>query len=90
MLNEMPRPLAPSTLLVEAARRELFFIILGGEVGESADWVIKVAQGTALFSMSLRLASKSAHFWAGLAGVVASVLSWVGIHPDLRLVVVTF
>ena len=90
MLNEMPRPLAPSTLLVEAARRELFLIILGGELSELADGVIKVAPSEALFPVSLRWASNSVHFWAGLAGVVASVLSWFGIHPDLRLVVVSF
>ena len=78
----MPRDLAPSTLLavpstllVEAARRELFRLILGGDVGESADGVIWVAPDTALLSLSLRWALKSAHFWVGRAGVVASVLS---------------
>ena len=82
MLNEMDRALAPSTLLgetstllVEAARRELFRVILGGDAGVSVDGVIWVAPGPALFSLSLRLALKSAHFWVGCAGVVASVLS---------------
>ena len=82
MLNEMARDLAPSTLLVEpstllveAARREFFRLILGGDAGESADGVIRAVPGTALFSLSLRWALKSAQFWVGCTGVVASVLS---------------
>mgnify|MGYP005728288317 CR=1 FL=1 len=62
ILNEIPRALVPSTLLVEVARKELFLVILGGELGELADRVIKVAPGKALFSMSLRWASNSLHF----------------------------
>ena len=81
MLNEMTRGLdpstllaVPSTLLVEAARRELLRFMFGGDVGESAAGVIWVAPDMALFSLSLRWALKSAPDWMGCAGVVALML----------------
>ena len=88
-LDPSTLPVEPSIFLVVAARRELFRSMYGGDLGVSAAGVIGLTPGLALFSLSLRRASKGAPGRVGRTGVVASVSPLVGTHPDLRLVVLS-